>query len=170
MKRYAVLIATLLFCGLAFASKPPGSTILVAATSQSPSRDRVTISWGNPDPNCSATSKPCTITYRIWRGYCKGCEQGVSIGVPFGETTSLSWTDTSVSASKATTFYYTVDAVETNGKKTVYSGESREVSVAMTRSGSSMAWVTFLLLAIGTSGTVLVAWATLRRLRPKTAT
>lgn len=161
MKRYAILLASFLFCVPAFASNPVAPVLLVAAISQSRSgKQQVKISWGNPDPKCSATSSPCTITYRVWRGFCEGCEQGLSMGVPFGETTSLSWIDSSVSDSKATTLYYTVDAVETNGTKTVYSNESREVSVSLQRTRRSMSWV--VLLTVGIAGAALLAWAAVR--------
>ncbi|MGH9735663.1 MAG: hypothetical protein ACRD8A_13865 [Candidatus Acidiferrales bacterium] len=165
MKRYAILLVSFLFCVPAFASNPLAPIILVATMSQSRSGEQVKISWGNPDPKCSATSSPCTISYRIWRGSCEGCEQGLSTGVPFGDTRSLSWIDSRVSEAKATTLYYTVDAVETNGTKTVYSNESREVSVALQRAGTSMGWV--VLLTVGIGGAVLLAWAVVRGIAVK---
>lgn len=167
MKRYAILLVSFLFCVTALASDPAAPVLLVAVTSQSGSgKQQVRISWGNPDPKCSATSNPCTITYRVWRGFCEGCEQGVSTGVPFGKTASLSWIDSTVSESKATTLYYTVDAVETNGTKTVYSNESREVTVSLQKARTSMGWVV-VLWTVGIAGAALLAWAAVRGIAVK---
>lgn len=81
----------------------------------------VNLTWANPDPTCSAMGGgSCTITYQVWRGWCRGCEEGVSTGVPFASTTATSWTDTNVNEPAATTFFYIVTVTETGNGRTVY--------------------------------------------------